>query len=200
LYPGNQISPLIDKQYSEAATVSLNARGDGGTGWARAWKICTWARLLDGNHAHRLLKNALNVSDETSIVMSNGGGVYENLLDAHPPFQIDGNFGATTGIAEMLVQSYLGPIQFLPALPDVWPTGRVKGLRAMNGFEVDINWASSKLTQAKIKSDKGHRCELRGKYVVTLMDGTPVSTTQNNSIAAFDTQAGTSYKVIPIQP
>lgn len=198
LYPGSQISPLIDPQYSDAAAVSLNARGDGGTGWSKAWKICTWARLLDGNHAHRLLKNALRLTHVTMIDMSDGGGVYENLLDAHPPFQIDGNFGATAGIAEMLLQSHLGPIQLLPALPDVWPQGQVSGLRATNGFNVDIVWNQRYLAQAIITSDKGQLCQLIGDdFIVTLLDGTPVATTVQGNITSFDTQIGQIYKVIP---
>jgi alpha-L-fucosidase 2 len=200
LYPGKQISPFMDTSFTNAAKVSLNARGDGGTGWSRAWKICTWARLLDGNHAHTLVKNALRVTTVTTIDMSDGGGVYENLLDAHPPFQIDGNFGGTAGITEMLLQSYLGPIQLLPALPAVWPTGHVTGLRAVNGFEVELSWASSQLTQAVIKSDKGQPCQLRGAFRVSLLDGTPVATTITNNITAFATQTGTSYKVIALIP
>ena len=202
LYPGNQISPFIDPQFSEAAKVSLNARGDGGTGWARAWKICTWARLLDGNHAHTLVKNALRLTYTTTLDMTDSGGVYENLLDAHPPFQIDGNFGGTAGITEMLLQSNLGPIQLLPALPDAWPSGQVSGLRATNGFEVDLSWAGSQLIDATIKSDKGHQCELRGIYDVTLLDETPVSATLDmiNGTTTFDTQVGVSYVVAQILP
>lgn len=200
LYPGSQISPLLDSRYSDAAKVSLNARGDGGTGWSRAWKICTWARLLDGDHAHILLKNALRVTTATTIVMTDAGGVYENLLDAHPPFQIDGNFGATAGIAEMLLQSHLGPMQFLPALPEAWPSGQITGLRATGGFEVNLSWNASQLTEAMIKSKKGQRCRLKGAFAVTLLDGTPVTTETINGTTSFDTRQGVSYRAVLILP
>ncbi len=162
VYPGKQVSPYINTTFSDAAKVSLVDRGDGGTGWSRAWKICTWARLLDGNHAKTLLQNALNLTTSTGTDMSNGGGVYENLLDAHPPFQIDGNFGATAGIGEMLLQSHLGEIVFLPALPLSWPAGSIKGLCARGGFDIDFTWKSSKFVSASVLSKKGSRCVIRG--------------------------------------
>lgn len=199
LYPGSQISPLIDPQYSQAAGVSLSARGDGGTGWSRAWKICAWARLLDGNRAHTLLKNALRLTYNTRLDMSDGGGVYENLLDAHPPFQIDGNFGAAAGIAEMLIQSHLGFIHLLPALPDAWPSGQAAGLRTQNAFEVEMEWKDSRLTRAVIKSVKGHPCRLRGYYSVALSDGTSVKTQSKDGFISFDTRSGEKYIIMPLQ-
>lgn len=199
LYPGDMVSPFVDTTYSNAARASLVDRGDGGTGWARAWKICTWARLLDGNHAKTLLQNALNLTTVTFVDMSNGGGIYENLLDAHPPFQIDGNFGATAGIAEMLLQSYLDEIVFLPALPSTWSAGSVKGLCARGAFDVDINWSGSKFVAASILSKKGNRCSIRGTgYYVYDSNSKAVSCSTSVNQVSFATIAGGRYTITMI--
>jgi alpha-L-fucosidase 2 len=199
LYPGKQVSPWINTTFSDAAKVSLVDRGDGGTGWARAWKICTWARLLDGNHAKTLLQNALNLTTTTSTDMNNGGGVYENLLDAHPPFQIDGNFGATAGITEMLLQSHLGEIAFIPALPSSWPSGYVKGFCARGAFDIDINWSNSKFVSASVTSKKGNRCIIRGTgYYVYDSNSKAVSCSTSANQTSFATVTGGKYNIMMI--
>ncbi|MCD8318214.1 MAG: hypothetical protein LUC45_04930 [Paraprevotella sp.] len=161
LYSCRQISYLQDPRYADAAKVSLNSRGDGATGWSRAWKIACWARLWDGDRAYRLLKQAQHLTDVTVVSMDdNAGGIYENLFCAHPSFQIDGNFGATAGIAEMLLQNTVKGIYLLPALPSAWKSGSFKGLRAEGGFTFDVAWQDGKLKEVCLYSDGGQDCRL----------------------------------------
>jgi hypothetical protein len=190
LHPGHQINPYDTPAYTDAAKVSLRARGDGGTGWSKAWKINFWARLLEGNHAHRMLSEQLKQS------------TLDNLWDTHPPFQIDGNFGATSGIAEMLLQSQRGVVDVLPALPDVWRNGSVAGLRARGDVTVDVDWIGGTATRIALHTGHGgplrvHSDLLTGRYEVwDATTGHKIDVTRSgDGEITLDAAAGHEYVV-----
>lgn len=157
LYPGNQITPSISPELFEAARNSLLYRGDMATGWSIGWKINLWARLLDGNHAYKIIKNMLTLASQDD----EDGRTYPNLFTAHPPFQIDGNFGLTAGLAEMLVQSHDGAVHLLPAIPDRWKNGEVAGIVARGAFEIDMKWKNNKISEVAILSKLGGNLRIR---------------------------------------
>jgi alpha-L-fucosidase 2 len=186
LHPGRQITPRRDPELVEAARTSLEARGDGGTGWSKAWKINFWARLLDGNHSHLMLSELLKSS------------TLDNLWDTHPPFQIDGNFGATAGVAEMLLQSHSGVVDVLPALPDQWADGSVDGLRARGDVTVDVDWTGGTPTRIELAAGRSGPLTVSsdlfaGRYEIVDSRGNPVRVRRSGDQVTFDARSGQTY-------
>ncbi|MFC2125666.1 glycoside hydrolase N-terminal domain-containing protein [Bacteroidota bacterium] len=177
VHPGNEINWEYTPDLMEAAKQSLIFRGDEGTGWSLAWKINFWARFLDGNHAYKLIHMLLSPAEEPERDVR--GGSYPNLFDAHPPFQIDGNFGGGAGIVELLVQSHLDYIDILPALPDALPEGFIQGVCTRGGFELSLDWENGKLNSIEVLSKAGKKCKLR----------------YNDKTIEFETELGVSYNL-----
>jgi alpha-L-fucosidase 2 len=193
LHPGSEITEETPITFN-AAKQSLLFRGDGGTGWSKGWKINFWARLKDGDHALKMINNQLALVGVGNIVYE-GGGTYPNLFDAHPPFQIDGNFGATAGIAEMLVQSHNGVIELLPALPGLWDKGSVHGLCARGGFIVDISWEDNAVVEVVLYSKSGRNCRVKYTKQLTVNCGRKTISTalSKGYVTEFQTQVGKRY-------
>lgn len=181
-YPGNQVSPYVDATIYQGVRKSLVGRGDAARGWSMGWKVCQWARMLDGDHAMEIIKNQLRLVDPNITMNDPDGGTYANMFDAHAPFQIDGNFGCCAGIAEMLLQSHAGFVHLLPALPSAWSEGEVQGLRSRGGFVItDMKWKMGKIVSVKIKSTVGGNLRLRSNTQLKMSDGTALQQAAGNN-------------------
>lgn len=182
VYPGSQVSPYLDPVIFQAARKSLVGRGDAARGWSMGWKVCQWARMLDGDHALSIIRNQLRLVHPCITMSDPDGGTYPNMFDAHAPFQIDGNFGCSAGIAEMLMQSHAGFVHLLPALPSEWPDGHVGGLRSRGGFEiVCLDWSDGAVDSVTVRSTVGGNLRLRSSTPLIFADGSSPSIATGNN-------------------
>jgi len=194
-FPGSTISVDRTPLEAQATKVALDHRGDVASGWSMAWKLCLWARLHEGERSYRLIREFLTLNDNFNVSTRTAGGIYPNLFCCHPPFQIDGNFGATAGIVEMLLQSQEDALEFLPALPKEWATGSVHGIKARGGFIVDINWRDGRLAMARVTSGLGGLCRVRVRAGASVsLDGASTRLSESNFIE-FETKPGSSYEL-----